>query len=100
MGPAPGIREDAFPRIAAVVIREIHGVLLRTGRGSSKTAGRGFGRTQNWIGGTRPGKRNLRAPASGRKLNECLGRVRALSLHADHPGIPLLVKSGVGARAI
>lgn len=32
----------------------MHGVLLRSGRGSTKDPGR-FRRSQNWLGGTRPG---------------------------------------------
>jgi Fic family protein len=34
--------------------QEIHGVLLTKGRGSRQTPGE-FRRSQNWIGGTRPG---------------------------------------------
>src|SRR5574339_423530 len=36
------------------LIREIHGVLLSRGRGSGKEPGE-FRRSQNWIGGSRPG---------------------------------------------
>ena len=47
------LRDDQFP-LSLRLITEIHGILLRTGRGSSKQPGE-FRRSQNWIGGTRPG---------------------------------------------
>src|SRR4051794_32004400 len=37
------------------LFREIHEVLLRSGRGSDKATPGRFRREQNWIGGTRPG---------------------------------------------
>src|ERR1700738_3908488 len=44
---------EGFP-LSLRLIREIHDILLRRGRGSSKQPGE-FRRTQNWIGGTPPG---------------------------------------------
>ena len=44
---------EGFP-LCNRLIREIHGVLLARGRGSGRDPGE-FRRTQNWIGGTRPG---------------------------------------------
>ena len=45
--------EDGFP-LSLRLLREIHSVLLSHGRGSAMAPGE-FRRTQNWIGGTRPG---------------------------------------------
>jgi cell filamentation protein, protein adenylyltransferase len=44
---------EGFP-LSLRLIREIHDMLLRKGRGSSKQPGE-FRTSQNWIGGTRPG---------------------------------------------
>ena len=44
---------DGFP-LSNRLIREMHAALLAHGRGSSKQPGE-FRRSQNWIGGTRPG---------------------------------------------
>ncbi len=43
------------------LIREMHAVLLSRGRGSRKSPGE-FRRTQNWIGGTRPGNAHFVPP--------------------------------------
>ena len=55
------LRDDQFP-LSLRLISEFHGILLRTGRGSSKQPGE-FRRSQNWIGGTRPGNGGVRPPS-------------------------------------
>ncbi len=47
------LQEDNFP-LSLRLIREMHEVLLVSGRGSEKMPGE-FRTSQNWIGGTRPG---------------------------------------------
>jgi Fic family protein len=44
---------EGFP-LSLRLIREMHSILLQTGRGSRSTPGE-FRTSQNWIGGTRPG---------------------------------------------
>src|SRR5208283_2061617 len=55
---------EGFP-LSLRLIREIHGVLLSEGRGSNKEPGE-FRRSQNWIGGTRPGNAEFVPPRSMR----------------------------------
>jgi Fic family protein len=62
------MRED-FP-LSLRLIREIHDILLRTGRGSSKQPGE-FRATQNWIGGTRPGNA-IYVPPPPQEMDACL----------------------------
>ncbi len=49
--------KEGFP-LSNRLLREMHGILLSRGRGSEKSSGE-FRRTQNWIGGTRPGNAML-----------------------------------------
>jgi Fic family protein len=46
------------------LLREIHGILLSRGRGAEKEPGE-FRRSQNWIGGTRPGNALFVPPPPG-----------------------------------
>lgn len=80
-----------FP-LSLRLIREMHGVLLRGGRGSNKTPGE-FRRSQNWIGGTRPGNASFVPPPPNR-LMECLGPFEKF-LHAESESLPLLVQLGL-----
>lgn len=54
------IESGALP-LSLRLIREIHGVLMRSGRGSVQAPGE-FRRTQNWIGGSRPGNAHYVPP--------------------------------------
>ena len=59
-----------FP-LSLRLLREIHTVLLSKGRGAEKAPGE-FRRSQNWLGGTRPGNARYVPPPPDR-LMECLG---------------------------
>jgi Fic family protein len=61
--------KEGFP-LSLRLIREIHGILLSGGRGSAQLPGE-FRRSQNWIGGTRPGNA-LYVPPPEDKMIECL----------------------------
>jgi cell filamentation protein, protein adenylyltransferase len=63
---------EGFP-LSLRLIREIHGILLAKGRGSNKTPGE-FRRSQNWIGGTRPGNAAFVPPPSDNVL-DCMGHL-------------------------
>src|SRR5690349_12349575 len=74
------------------LIRELHSRLLQSGRGGSKGPGR-FRRSQNWIGGTRPGNA-LFVPPPTSELDGCLSALEAF-MHEDRPGLPPLIKAGL-----
>lgn len=82
---------EGFP-ISLRLIREIHGVLLSEGRGSNKEPGE-FRRSQNWIGGTRPGNAAFVPPPADRVM-ECMGQLE-IFLHEERRDIPLLIKAGL-----
>ncbi|MCP1854454.1 Fic family protein [Bradyrhizobium sp. USDA 4519] len=85
------LRTDNFP-LSLRLIREIHGVLLRNGRGSTKQPGE-FRQSQNWIGGTRPGNATF-VPPPPHLVMQCLDELERF-LHAEHQGIPLLIKAAL-----
>ena len=82
---------SGFP-LSLRLMREIHGVLLAEGRGSDKTPGE-FRRSQNWIGGTRPGNAAF-VPPPPERVMECMGDLEKF-LHDDRPDLPPLVKAGL-----
>lgn len=53
------------------LLKEIHGVFLAKGRGSIREPGE-FRRSQNWVGGSRPGNA-LFVPPPPEQVLECLG---------------------------
>jgi Fic family protein len=81
--------KNNFP-LSLRLLREIHGVLLSGSRGSTKLPGE-FRKSQNWIGGTRPGNA-LFVPPPLEQMNECLSNFETF-LHNDQ--LPLLIKAGI-----
>lgn len=84
------IRED-FP-VSLRLMREIHELLLSKGRGSNKQPGE-FRRSQNWIGGTRPGNA-LFVPPPAERVLDLMSNLEAF-MHSETPEIPSLVKAGM-----
>ena len=82
---------DGFP-LSLRLIREIHGILLQDGRGGDRTPGE-FRRSQNWIGGTRPGNAAF-VPPPPERLMECLDSFEKF-LHDETQTLPLLVQLGL-----
>ncbi len=74
------------------LFREIHTVLLAKGRGSNKTPGE-FRRSQNWIGGTRPGNAAF-VPPPPEEVMECMGKLE-LFLHDQPEPTPVLLKAAL-----
>lgn len=82
---------DGFP-LSLRLIREIHAELLGGVRGATKAPGE-FRRTQNWIGGTRPGNARFVPPPA----NEVIPAMGALEkfLHDDPEPTPILIKAAL-----
>ena len=80
-----------FP-LSLRLIKEMHSILLAKGRGSNQTPGE-FRRTQNWIGGTRPGNAAFVPPAAD-KVMECMGKLE-LFLHDQPEPTPALLKAAL-----
>jgi Fic family protein len=74
------------------LICEIHGVLLSRGRGAQRAPG-DFRRTQNWIGGSRPGAAAFVPPPADR-LPECMGALERW-LHGYPEATPVLLKAAL-----
>jgi Fic family protein len=83
--------DESFP-LSLRLLREIHGILLREGRGSEKEPGE-FRRSQNWIGGTRPGNATY-VPPPPNKVMQCMGALEKF-LHDDPVRMPTLLKAGL-----
>ncbi len=80
-----------FP-LSLRLIREIHAILLSTGRGSTKQPG-AFRASQNWIGGTRPGNALFVPPPADHVLDLMSDLERFL--HEEESGLPPLVKAAL-----
>ncbi|MFZ5486682.1 MAG: Fic family protein [Pseudomonadota bacterium] len=81
---------DGFP-LSNRLLREIHGKLLARGRGADKQPGE-FRRSQNWIGGTRPGNAQY-VPPPPPEVEPCMAALERF-LHApEAPGA--LVKAAL-----
>ncbi|MBI5618251.1 MAG: Fic family protein [Gammaproteobacteria bacterium] len=80
-----------FP-LSLRLIREIHDVLLAKGRGSTKQPG-AFRRSQNWIGGARPGNA-LYVPPPPHLVLELMSDLEKF-MHAPAVPLPLLIKAAL-----
>jgi len=82
---------EGFP-LSNRLIREIHGVLLSRGRGSGKDPGE-FRRSQNWIGGSRPGNAAF-VPPPHTSVPDCMTALERF-LHAEDDGLAVLLRAGL-----
>lgn len=81
--------KGGFP-LSLGLLREMHAILLSGGRGSGKQPGE-FRRSQNWIGGTRPGNARF-VPPPVDKLDQCLSD---LEIFIHNPQLATLIKVGL-----
>ena len=82
---------EGFP-ISLRLIREIHDILLSKGRGSTMQPGE-FRRSQNWIGGTRPGNA-LFVPPPPERVLDLMSDLETF-IHAETLAIPSIIKVGL-----
>ncbi|MFO7812285.1 MAG: Fic family protein [Pelovirga sp.] len=82
---------EGFP-ISLRLFREIHEILLSMGRGSHHTPG-DFRRSQNWIGGSRPGNAVF-VPPPPDQLLDCMGALERF-LHDEPEATPVLLKAAL-----
>ena len=82
---------DGFP-LSNRLLREMHQVLLARGRGSDKSPGE-FRRSQNWIGGTRPGNAFF-VPPPPDQVQACMAALERF-IHDDQVPYPVLIKAAL-----
>jgi Fic family protein len=83
--------KGGFP-VSARLIREIHSKLLAGDRGSSKDPGE-FRRSQNWIGGSRPGNAVF-VPPPHTVVPNCISDLEQF-IHEDPSSLPILIKAAL-----
>ena len=82
---------EGFP-LCNRLLREMHAQLMAKGRGSDKMPGE-FRRSQNWIGGTRPGNARF-VPPPPQEVEACMAALEAF-LHADSDSLPTLLRAAL-----
>ncbi len=112
LGEAPGVPLDDVAEVSSHVaalnhglerlrggfplsnrlLREIHEVLLRSGRGSEKRPGE-FRKSQNWIGGSRPGTARF-VPPPPQLVDETMSDLERF-LNDEKIPLPVLVKAAL-----
>jgi Fic family protein len=83
--------QEGFP-LSNRLIREMHRILLSRGRGSNKSPGE-FRRSQNWIGGTRPGNAHF-VPPPPERVENCMTALEQF-LHDETLPYPALIKAAL-----
>jgi len=83
--------KNNFP-LSLKLICEIHSILLSSSRGENKLPGE-FRRSQNWIGGSRPGNA-LFVPPPVENLMDCLSNLETF-FHENKSTLPSLIKAGI-----
>ncbi len=86
-----GQMKGGFP-LSNRLIREMHAILLSRGRGSEKFPGK-FRRSQNWIGGTRPGNAHF-VPPPPQHVQKCMSALEGF-LHNNGNPYPALIKAAL-----
>ena len=74
------------------LLREMHEKLMSRGRGSDKQPGE-FRRSQNWIGGTRPGNARF-VPPPPQEVEPCMAALERF-LHDETSAMPVLLRAAL-----
>lgn len=74
------------------MLKEIHAILLSSGRGMSKQPGE-YRRSQNWLGGTRPGNARFVPPPPG-EVAALMGDLEKF-IHDEGQKTPVLIKTAL-----
>ena len=82
---------SGFP-LSNRLLREIHAFLLAGERGATRMPGQ-FRRSQNWIGGSRPGNAVF-VPPPPHHVHHCMSDLERF-IHDPNDGLPVLVKAGL-----
>jgi len=82
---------EGFP-LCNRLLREIHAKLMARGRGSDKAPGE-FRRSQNWIGGTRPGNAQF-VPPPPQEVEPCMAALERF-IHGATDPVPVLLKTAL-----
>ncbi len=82
---------EGFP-LSNRLIREVHEILLSRGRGQNKLPGE-FRRSQNWIGGSRPGNAHF-VPPPPERVEDGMGDLERF-LHDQPARTPTLIKAAL-----
>lgn len=83
--------QEGFP-LCNRLLREMHAHLMKGARGNDKAPGE-FRRSQNWIGGTRPGNARF-VPAPPQEVASCMAALEAF-FHNTDDGLPTLVRAAL-----
>lgn len=82
---------EGFP-LSNRLLREMHASLMSRGRGSDKDPGE-FRRSQNWIGGTRPGNARF-VPPPPHEIEPCMAALERF-FHEETSGLPVLLRAAL-----
>lgn len=82
---------DGLP-LSSRLLRELHSVLLQSGRGADRNPGQ-FRRDQNWIGGTRPANARF-VPPPWTEVVQAMSNLERY-LHDEFGSTPVLIKAAV-----
>ncbi|MBU2804474.1 Fic family protein [Acidithiobacillus ferridurans] len=82
---------EGFP-LCNRLLRDMHVRLMARGRGAEKAPGE-FRRTQNWIGGTRPGNARF-VPPPPQEVESCMAALERF-IHDDSATLPVLLKAAL-----